>query len=216
MNRKIKALGLALVAALALTAVMASTASAQFTSSAAHTTLSGSQATAHQFTAGTGIGAITCTTASFAGTATGTSTHTQVVAPTYANCKDSLGRTVDITKNSLSYTFTSGATAGETKGNVDVTGEIVLTVTTSFGHCTITIKGPQTNNGISYTNSHETKVGETMQKGVLVTTNTNNVHSSIAGGGFACGTSATTSSTGTYTGTTFMVGNGGAATISVD
>ena len=43
MHRKLKVLGLALVAALALTAVMASAASAQFTSDKEHTILSGSQ-----------------------------------------------------------------------------------------------------------------------------------------------------------------------------
>jgi hypothetical protein len=204
MNRKIKALGLALVAALALTAVMASTASAQFTSSAAHTTLSGSQTTTHTFTAGTGIGAINCETATFAGTQTGTSSSTVTIIPTYGpTCKDSLGRVVHILKNTLEYHFLSGTG----KGHVELTGHIELTVTTGFGHCTITIQGPQTINGITYTQSGND---------LTVSTHSNNITSSIAGGGFACGTSATHSSTGTYTGSTLMKGNGGAAKISID
>jgi hypothetical protein len=208
MNRKIKALGLALVAALALTAVTASAASAQFTSDKEHTILSGSQATSHVFTAGTGFGGISCATASFSGTSVNKSEATQVVNPTYSNCKDSFGRTVDITTNTLTYTFTSGAG----KGLVHVTGDIGLTVTTGGTHCTITIKAQNGNNGISYKNLGGTS-------GVEVTTNTNNVHSSVSGGFFACGTSATTPTSGTYTGTTVMKGvdtSGAAASISVD
>jgi hypothetical protein len=204
MNRKIKALGLALVAALALTAVMASTASAQFTSSAATTTLHGEQTTTHKFTAGTGIGAISCANATFSGSQSGTSVSTVTIKPVYGpTCTDSLGRTVHVTKNTLEYHFLSGAD----KGKVTLTGEIQLTVTSGFGHCTIDIKGHQTVNGISYAQSGNN---------VLVTANSNNVTSAIAGGGFACGTSATHSATGTYEGTTEMKGNGGAAKISVD
>jgi hypothetical protein len=205
MYRKIKALSLALVAALALTAVMASAASAQFTSTAAHTTLSGSQSTAHQFTAGTGIGAINCSTASFGGTIP-SSEAVMTLFPTYAGCKDSLGRTVDITKNSLAYTFISGAN----KGLFYNEGEIIFTVTASFGHCTISFQNQQVNNGITYTNNTPSAGRVTLH------TATNNIHSSISGGAFACGTKATSSTTGTYTGSTVLSGNGGAASISVD
>ena len=202
MNRKIKALGLALMAALALTAVMASAASAQFTSTSKHTNLTGGQVTTHKFTAGTGIGAITCTTATFNGTAASESETTQVVTPSYAGCKDSLGRTVHVSVGTSRYEFTSGAG----KGLVHIIGgPIVLTVTGST-HCTITITSQTGNNNVAYA-----------QKGnnLEVTTTTNNIHSHIAGGGFACGTSNTTSSTGSYTGATIMEGNAGATKISV-
>jgi hypothetical protein len=211
MNRKLKTLSLTLVAALALTAVLASAASAQFTSSSHHTILSGSQTTSHVFTAGSGFGGISCATASFSGTSASTADHIQAVSPTYSNCKDSFSRTVHITKNTLVYTFQSGVTAGETKGNVDLHGEIVLTVTTGGTHCTITIKAQTNKNGINYKNLGGSS-------GVEVTTNTNNVHSSVTGGFFACGTSATTPTSGTYTGTTVMKGvdtSGNAVQISV-
>jgi hypothetical protein len=204
MTLKIKTLGLALVAALALTAVMAPTASAQFTSSAAHTTLHGEQTTTHKFTAGTGIGAITCSNVTFSGTQTGTSTSTITIIPIYGpTCTDSLGRVVHVYTNTLEFHFKSGAD----KGKITLTGHITLTITTGFGHCTITIGGKQNVNGVSYAQSGNN---------VMVTTNSNNIHSTIEGGGFACGTSSTTSTTGTYTGTTEMKGNGGAAKISVD
>jgi hypothetical protein len=213
MNRKIKALGLALVAALALTAVMASTAAANFTSSAAHTTLHGvQQGEGHQFTAGEGIGAINCKTATFSGTATGTSVSTVTIKPTYENCKDSLGRVVHITKNTLEYHFLSTAS----KGFVTMTGEIELTVTTSFGHCTILIQGHRTVNGTTVPD--QTINGITYaQSGndLLVTTHSNNITSIVEGSGFACGTTKTHQTNGTYIGSTLMKGNGGAAKISV-
>jgi hypothetical protein len=203
MNRKIKALGLALVAALALAAIMAPSASANFTSSAAHTTLHGYQATTHKFTAGTGIGAMSCATATLAGTQSGTSSSTWTIMPTYGpTCEDSLGRVVHVITNTLYYDFLSTGS----KGKLTLTGEIIFTVTSQFGHCTLKWQGPQTLNGISYTQSGND---------LLVTFNTNNITSSITGGGFACGTSATHSSTGTYTGSTPMKGNASTAKISV-
>jgi hypothetical protein len=216
MNRKIKALGLALVAALALTAVMASAASAQFTSDKDHTLLHGIQTTSHVFTAGSGFGGISCTTATFSGTGTGTheagpptryNSSTQVVNPTYSGCKDTFGRTVHV-HNNLTYTFLSGAS----KGSVEVTGSMSLTVTSGGGAviCTVTIVTPQTNNGISYTNEG----GK-----VKVTTNTSNVKSVTAGGSLNCGVANGEHTGGTYTGTTVMNGegtDGSAASISVD
>src|SRR3954453_13126535 len=93
MNRKIKALGLALMASLALTAVLASAASAAgtFTSSSTHTILSGTQTTAHEFSAGSGFGKIKCSTATFAGTSSATSETHQTITPTYEGCTDSFG-----------------------------------------------------------------------------------------------------------------------------
>jgi hypothetical protein len=214
MNRKLKTLGLALVAALALTAVMASAASAQFTSSSHHTILSGSQATSHVTTFGSGFGRISCAVSRLNGTSFSTADHIQTLSPTYENCKDSLGRTVDVTRNTLTYTFQSGVTAGETKGNFSMDGELVQTITTGGTHCRITIteEGNSANNGISYKNLGGSS-------GVEVTTNTNNVHSSVTGGFFACGTSATTLTSGTRTGTTVISGKdtaGNAVQLSID
>ena len=201
MNRKIKALGLTLMAALALTAVMASAASGNFTSSAAHTALHGLQGEQHKFTAGAGIGSITCATGTFSGTLAGTSQPTLVITPHYTNCKDGLGRTVHVNVVG-SYEFTS--TAG--KGLVHmINGGITVTVTGST-NCVITLTAQKSKNNVAYTQS-----GNNLE----VKTTTNNIHSHISGGGFACGTTSTTSSNGTYTGTTLLKGNGGEAKISV-
>jgi hypothetical protein len=204
MNRNLKTLFLVLVT-MALMAVMASAAQAQFTSDKAHTVYHGEQETVHQYTAGTGIGSMNCTTGTFAGTGSGTSAATSRIVPTYNGCKDSLGRTVDVTKNTLIGTATSGAG----KGIMHLHGEIILTATTAFGHCTITVKAQTGVSGISYTNLGGSK-------GVRVTINISNATSTIAGGAFACGTSSTHSTTSTYTGSTIIKGNGGTAAISVD
>ncbi|HEX6152579.1 MAG TPA: hypothetical protein VFZ19_03565 [Solirubrobacterales bacterium] len=226
MNRKLKALGLALVAALALTAVMASTASAQYTSNKTHTILSGSQKekTNDIFSAGEGFGGITCENATFSGTSTNTNEASQVIQPNYQNCKDSFGRTVDVDngdaegKNKLTYTFTT--TTLETEGGpthvvntVHVSGLMTLTVTSGGSViCTVVIKSPQTNNGISYTNLGGTS-------GVETTTHATNVISTTSGGFFNCGVSNGEHKKGTYDGTAVVTGKntaGEAASISVD
>jgi hypothetical protein len=191
--------GIALVAALALTAVMASAASAQFTSSVSHTRVHGTQVGSHVFTAGEGFGGITCTTATFEGTGTSTNEASQTITPTYSNCKDSFGRTVDIDNGGLHYVFT-------TNGTVHVTGSMVLTVTSGGSViCTVTIKNGQTNTGIGYHNVN----GSTEPTGtqdVLVTTESEDVISTTAGGFFNCGIGNGEHKNGTYEGETTMKG----------
>jgi hypothetical protein len=213
MNRKLMALGLALVASLALTAVMASAASAKFTSGTAHTILTGTQTTTEKFTPGSGFGAISCTTATFSGTTTATEEADWTIKPTYSGCKDSLGRTIDIDNESLTYTFTTNTNAGGTS-NVDVSGSMKMTVTNSSGTvvCTVTTTSPQSDNGITYKNLGGTN-------GVEVTHNTSNVQNTIEGGFFNCGTSTTTATAGTYNGSTIVKGTdteGHAVAINVD
>jgi hypothetical protein len=203
MKRKLKQIVLVPIASLIMTAGISSVAQAQFTSSAMHTVYSSSQLEAHKFTLGSGIGGIGCEVATFAGTGEGTSVAAQTMQPIYAKCLNSLGQTVDITTNTLTYEFLSGTH----KGKLAVTGDIQMTVTAN-PHCIITISGPQLFNGVTYTNNSNGSV--------TVTTNTTNIHSAISGGFFSCGTLATTSTAGTYTSKTLLKGNGGAATISVD
>jgi hypothetical protein len=225
MIRNIKPLALAFVATLALSAMTASVASAQFTSDKEHTILHGSQFGTHEFTVGAGFGGISCSTATFSGTAVSKSESSQVVQPTYSGCKDSFGRTVDIdngetftdeigpitihtVSNRFTYTFTSGAG----KGTVHVSGKMTLTVTNFSGTviCTVVIKTPQTNNGIEYAN---------VSGDVLVDIDSTNVRSTTSGGFFNCGVGNGEHFGGTYTGGTLMSGeatDGSAASISVD
>jgi hypothetical protein len=207
MHRKLKALGLALVAALALTAVMASAASAQFTSNKEHTILSGSQKTGTNdvFTAGEGFGGITCENATFSGTAVNKSESSQEITPSYSNCKDSFGRTVDPTVTAT-FTFTPS-------GKVHVMGHIVLHITSGGSTiCTVTIGEQSEINGITYTNLGGTK-------GVETTTHSTNVKNTTSGGFFNCGISNGEHTAGTYDGTAVVTGkdtSGSAAETSVD
>jgi hypothetical protein len=210
MNQKLKALGLAFAAALVLTAVMASTAMAHpgFTSEVENPTLHGVQEGNHEFKAGEGFGAITCSTATFSGTGEGTHPTSVTVSPTYSGCKDSFGRTVHVVTNSLHYIFTVDGTdaEGTPKGSVHVTGHIELTITTGGTHCTVTISAEQTLNGITY---HTTKVEPTPTHKIRVTTNASGVKSTTSGGFFVCGIANGEHTEGTYTGTTIMEGKVG-------
>lgn len=195
MNCKHNTIRIALLAALALAAIVP-TAQAQFTVAPVFT-LSGTQKETHSYSAGSGFGVITCSTSTLHGTASGPS-DSLVMTPTYSGCKDSLGRTVDITNNTLSFNFTSGATVGETKGNVDLSGELVFSVTSGGGVvlCMVTI-GAQTLSGVTYKNLGGTS-------GVEIIWNTSGFHSTVEGGFLNCGTATTSATAGTYKGTTIV------------
>jgi hypothetical protein len=210
MIRKLKAMGLALVAAMALTAMLASAASAQFTSNKEHTILSGSQkaGTDDVFSAGEGFGGITCENAIFSGTSVAKSEATQVITPRYENCKDSFGRAVD-----THSTETSTWTFGIGWGLLHFSGSKTVTITSGGSViCTVVYKSPQTNNGLTYTNLGGTK-------GIEITRHSTNVISTTSGGFFNCGVSNGEHKEGTYDSTSVITGkdtSGAAAEISVD
>jgi len=214
MNRKIKALGLALMASLALTAILASAASAAgtFTSSSTHTILSGTQTGKLGFTPGSGMGTTDCTTVTFSGTSSATSETDWTIKPTYSGCIDSFGRTVDIDNEGLTYTFTANTNAGGTS-DLHISGGMKETVTSGGSVvCTVTISVTQTANGITYKNLGGTS-------GVEVRINTTNMKSTVEGGFFNCGTATTTQTTGTTTGSAVFTGKdtaGSAVAINVD
>jgi hypothetical protein len=213
MDTKLKALALALLAALALTAVMASAAMAEkgFTSSLANPTLHGEQEGNHEWTASasSGFGGMACATVTFLGTGPGTFSTSQTITPTYAGCEDSFGRTVDVVTNSLHYIFTvTGTDEGGTPiGNVHVTGHIQLTTTTGGTHCTTTISAEQTQGGVTWHNLSGTN-------SIRITSATSETISTTSGGFFACGISNGEHTDGEYTGNTVMEATEG--TISVD
>src|SRR4051794_17703431 len=110
MIRNFKVMGLAMVAALALTAVAASAASAATTFHAekAPVTVSGSQVTTHVFT--TDPGTVTCTTATFSGTQSTTTTSTQTITPNYSGCTlktifGNIAVSVDFATSGCDYLF---------------------------------------------------------------------------------------------------------------
>jgi hypothetical protein len=210
MNRKIKALGLALVASLAMSAMVASAAQAEFHSSVHHTIGKGNQIGNHVFTAGEGFGNITCTTAEFHSTQTGTTASSLTIHPTYTGCKDSLaGRTVHVSPGT--YTFTT-AKSPTGEAEVHVISPFTLHVTSGGGLGTCHVEIPvQTVGGITYHNLGGTN-------GVTITTNSTGVDSVTSGGFFNCGTANGAHANGTYTGHTTQRGfttEGAAVEVSV-
>jgi hypothetical protein len=223
MTRKHKALGVALmaaVAALALSGIAASSALAvpKFTcvetSGTIHThvhcTSSGTQVAGepHEFTAGSGFGAIRCTNATFSGgtNATGEST-TEETHPSYSSCSDSFGRTVDVSTTGCNYLFhvTTKLKEDEYEGTSDVVceaGKLIELKVTSGGStlCTVTI-GSQTGTGpIRFDD-----MTAVMPTDVTVTAKANNVRSTTSGGLFNCGISNGEHTEGTYTGNTTVI-----------
>jgi hypothetical protein len=104
MNRKMKALGLALIAAFAMSAVAAAGASAaEFTSEEYPVVVSGSTETSHDFTAGEGL-VVSCTDNEFVSNEYGAATSALMVDPTYENCEFAgLPATVDFTGCSFEF-----------------------------------------------------------------------------------------------------------------
>lgn len=197
MTRKFKALGLALMAVFAFGAVAASGASAaSFHSEVAGTILTGS-ADNNQVFAVNGI-TLTCTNATFKGTAAEETQGSVTVFPEYSNCGDNIGHahgTVPVDTTGCAYVF--GATtnaSGHLPVEVECTSgkKIVITDTS----CTISV-GPQTaTNGVQLTN-----LGSGSGRSVTVhATATVAITKGGQAGCFFLGNS------GTYTGTASLAG----------
>jgi hypothetical protein len=134
MTRKLKIMGLALVAVLAMSAMAAQAAQAgvfetESGSSAAVTgeqiegTVTGAKKTKHEFS--TAAGVVKCSTATFSGTAAASSEELSLT-PTYSTCTLSgLEATVDMM--GCSYKFHAGATVGGSPDAVAVTTDVICT-----------------------------------------------------------------------------------------
>jgi hypothetical protein len=198
MKHKLKMVGLIALASLAISAVAATAAqAAEFHSSAEHTILKATQSTTHVFTAGEGFGGISCETATFEGTSSKTTETEQTVTPTYANCKDSFGRTADVATNGCQYRFhaTSGSEATY-EGNTDIVcaeSKKIEVKITSGGTvvCTVTIGAQNGIGPITFHNENEQ---------IRVDSSANNVISTTSGGFFNCGISNGEHKGGSYDG----------------
>ena len=160
MRVNLKALGLALVAALAMSAVVASAAqavNAKFTAPAYPTVTKGNQyGTVNYFEATPGE-KIECTKAEYQATL-GEAKNTLTVTPHYSECA---GRVIHL--NGCHFDFeTAGTTngAGETPGTADVICPkgTTITITGNFGICEIHVQGSadgknQNLKGITFTNT---------------------------------------------------------------
>ena len=224
MSRNLKALGLALIAAMAMTAVAAQAASAHEFTSASNSTVVTATGTNHVFDAN-GV-KVTCT-AFFKGTQTGKIADTLTVRPVYSNeekiCETPIGKAQIDTKG-CDYIFDS-----ETSG----AGDATVSVSCSAGHsikitgtaCTITVGSQTPAGGVSFTNE---AAGD-----VKVTATATGIHYTTSGFGCALVGLPGTGVNGTYTGTAtaqgfvdngtsgtatngFTYTEGAATTISVD
>ncbi|HEX7278555.1 MAG TPA: hypothetical protein VF255_02920 [Solirubrobacterales bacterium] len=145
MNRKLKALGLALVAVFAMSALSAASASAvEFHSSVAHTELRGEQH-AGEDTFTVNAGTVRCSHATYTGTETSATATTQSVTPAYTGCKAFGFVNTTIDTNGCSYRFDSNG------NNVDIICPGNPITVTAF-NCWVTV-GSQENLGtVTYTN----------------------------------------------------------------
>ncbi len=169
MTRKLKVLGLALIAVLAMSSVAASAASAQnFTASAYPATVTGSQSTTHQFVIG-GNRTLTCDVATFALTLTASS-PTATVTPKYGSTETAchvilLENTFDATVDMKGCDFLFTEPVG-LAGKVHVkcpAGSGPITITVYNGHkvthnvaneiCRYTIVEQSPGGGLTYTNN---------------------------------------------------------------
>jgi hypothetical protein len=167
MIRKIKTLGVALVAVFALTAVMASAASAaSFTSSTYPTTATATSAIGNDVFTTEG-GTVECA-GHFQGTLAAASSDLTVTA-TYTNCK-AFGF-VEATVTGCKYTFTA---VSKTSANVDVVNP--CTIIASNCHVTVENQGPLSS----------VTLANVAEGDVTVKANVENIKYNVIKDGFLC------------------------------
>jgi hypothetical protein len=177
MTRKLKTLGVALVAVFALTAVMASAASAaQYTASSYPTTATAESAVGNDVFTTEG-GAVECKS-HFVGTLTGASSDL-TVTPTYTNCK-AFGF-VEASVTGCKYTFTAVST---TSSSVDVVNPCTVVAST----CHVTVGNQNGLNSVATTN---TAAGD-----VDVQANVTGIAYTVVKDGFLCPFNGTGNKTG--------------------
>lgn len=196
-----------LVAALAMSALVASAAQAvpytglDGSSKNVETVIHGTQVGSHSFTAGSGFGAITCSTAVFDGLSATGNSSTLSITPTYSGCKDSFSRTVDVTMEGCTYLFNTPSGSGSTyTGSVNLVcpagKSVIIHVTSSPSTvaCTVTVHA-QTN----LTSNHYENIAGSPST-VTVKTDITNLQTTTSGGFFNCGVTDGTHNDGSYVG----------------
>jgi hypothetical protein len=167
MNRKLKALGLALIAVAAMAFSASAAMAAEFHSEATHTILSGSQVGEDKFKVNAGT--VTCGEATYSGTQATATAETQTVTPTYSECKafGFVNTTIDV--NGCTYTFNAN------NSGITITCSGSPITVTAF-NCWVTVGSQTINSGVTYTNEvTKDKVGEEL----VATENTRDVKVSV-------------------------------------
>ena len=219
MLRNIKVLGLALVAVLAMSALAASVASAsveatEFTSTAAETALVAGQVGVHEFVTNTGV--VVCEVAHFTGEGKSKAEPTQTIAPAYSECEFEGLFNVTVSVNGCKYKFNvNQVVEGESvvnKGSVAITGcneSVPYIQVGSLATCRVRV-GEQTVGSSTF---------EVVGSNLKVTAETTGIE--YTDSGLFCveedeeGNPLPVNN-GTYNGISVAVGNGEAASLSVD
>ncbi len=212
MIRKLKVLGVTLVALAAFGAIAsgAQAATAAFSSTAESTTLAGSASETSKFT--TTAGTIECSEASFGGTATGKKlTKVPITSVSYGGCKFLGFINVAVEMRGCHYEFTAGTltSSGHSTGTAAVVGSNCNTEPIRFAAgslCTVTVgaTGNSALTSINYENSGT--------KNIKVIPNVGNITYSQSGS--FCSTA--TDATGVYEkGATVVKGNSEGATLRI-
>jgi hypothetical protein len=201
MNRKLKALGLALVVVFAMSAVVASAASAKQLHSGSTTGIT--------HLTGTQIGAtnqlhlengtpVKCTTALFDATYNGTTVSELTVTPTYSGCT-AAGQKAEIHMNGCTYTITTPAGSADaytaTVHLVCPAGkDVVITVPTAG--CTVTIQAQTPT--VPTIDLTDVTTAVANQDDILLKSTVEGVHYTTVGGG-VCGAAGKGKLTGEVT-----------------
>jgi hypothetical protein len=147
MNRKLKALALALAAVMAMAAFASSASAAEFHSEVEHTEIKGEMEGTDVFT--TNAGTVKCTTATYTGTTSAFTTKEITVTPTYGGCTAFGFVNTPIDTNNCHYTFTPNP---GTPPVLHISCPVAPITVTAF-NCWITVGSQTVNSGIEYTNN---------------------------------------------------------------
>jgi hypothetical protein len=208
MTRKLKVLGMALMAVLALSAVSASASSAavEFHSEEKDLTLTGTQTTTNKFI--TDAGEVTCVKAIFSGTTSTTATTQaeQTVTPKYEECHAIFFGskvTVTVDMNTCDYDLRAIGTAAITCTKV---GDAIA-VTAPGCTTTISPSGNNTLSKVTYTNG-----GAGTTRDITVTNEITNIDYVEDPVGFipTCASPNTTTTNGKYEGSVTVTGKNSA------
>jgi hypothetical protein len=200
MIRKIKVLGLTLVAVFAMTAVAASAASAaEFHSESSATELRGAQQTENVLAFNNRT--LKCKSATFVGSQSGTTASTVEVHPTYGNCT-AFGLESTITTTGCNYVLHSN---GETDIVCEAGKQIEIE---AFGTCQVNVAAQSGLGSVSYSN-----VGSGSTEEVLVGLNVGSIKANVTGSTLVCGTNGERLST--YTGSVLTKGSSGGSQVGI-
>jgi len=201
MTRYLKVLGLTLVAAFAMSAVVASAASAanfNFHSEGTSTVLTGTQHAGSDVFKTDG-GTVSCSSATYTGSQTGSTAESVEVTPTYSGCTAFGFINVPIHVNGCKYKFATSET--KYQGAVHIICATKPIEITSPG-CTVTVGTGTPGGKATYTN-----VGSGTTREVTVDvalTGINYVEDNNGGG--CVGPTGTTKTNGTYSGAALVTG----------